>query len=50
MSRLARTFIAGLLVVLPPADAAELRGLYAAAGQPCWEVGEVTEGAGIVVE
>lgn len=39
----------GLLFALPPADAAELLRRCAAAGEPCWAVGEVVEGGGITV-
>lgn len=39
----------GLLVVLPPAAAAELEQCYAAADQPCWQVGEVIAGSGIEI-
>jgi selenide,water dikinase len=31
----------GLLLVLPPAAAAILQASYAAAGMPCWQIGEV---------
>lgn len=40
----------GLLFALPEAEAAELRARFAAAGEPCWQVGRVEAGAGIVVE
>jgi selenide, water dikinase len=39
----------GLLFVLPPAAAAQLQAICEAAGQPCWQVGEVIAGAGIEV-
>jgi selenide,water dikinase len=39
----------GLLIALPPADAARLEALYRAAGQPFWRVGDVIEGEGIEV-
>lgn len=39
----------GLLFVLPPVDATRLSALCQAAGESCWMIGEVVEGAGIVV-
>jgi selenide,water dikinase len=39
----------GLLVVLPPAAAAELQQRYADAAQPCWQIGEVIEDSGIEI-
>ncbi len=39
----------GLFVVLPPAAAADLEQRYAAAGQPCWRIGEVIAGDWIEV-
>jgi selenide,water dikinase len=39
----------GLLFALPPAAADELLRRCAAEGEPCWAVGAVEEGAGIVV-
>ena len=39
----------GLLIVLPPAAASELAAAYAAAGVPCWQIGEVTDTPGIEV-
>lgn len=39
----------GLLIVLPPAAAAELEARYAAVGQPSWRIGTVGEGSGIEI-
>jgi selenide,water dikinase len=39
----------GLLIALPPTEAARLEELYRAAGQPVWRIGEVLEGEGIEV-
>jgi len=39
----------GLLVAVPPERLETLRAHFAAAGEPCWTVGEVTEGEGIEV-
>lgn len=39
----------GLFVVLPPMAASDLEQRYAAAGQPCWRVGEVIADSGIEV-
>ena len=39
----------GLLFVLPPADAAALSAICAAAAQPCWDIGEITAELGIEV-
>lgn len=39
----------GLLLALPPPDAARLEQRYAEAGQPCWPIGEVVAGQGIEV-
>lgn len=39
----------GLLLALPPAAADDLAARYAAADQPCWRIGEVVDGSGIVV-
>jgi selenide,water dikinase len=39
----------GLLLVLPPQAAVQLRERCAAVGQECWEVGEVIAGSGIEV-
>lgn len=39
----------GLLIALPPAAADELLGRCAAAGEPCWAIGEVVDGSGIEV-
>lgn len=39
----------GLLIALPPAEAARLEALCRAAGQAVWRVGEVVEGEGIEV-
>jgi selenide,water dikinase len=39
----------GLLIALPPADAARLKELCRQAGQAVWHVGEVLEGEGIEV-
>lgn len=39
----------GLLIVLPPEQAAVLEQRYGEAGQSCWRVGEVVAGAGIEV-
>jgi selenide,water dikinase len=39
----------GLLVVLPPAAAADLQQRYADAGQACWQIGEVTADGGIEI-
>lgn len=40
----------GLLLALPAAAAGRLAEQLAAAGEPCWRVGWVAEGAGIVVQ
>ena len=40
----------GLLLALPHQDAAALLGRMAAAGEGCWEIGRVVEGAGIAVK
>lgn len=40
----------GLLIAAPPAVAATLQALCAAAGQPLWEIGEVISGAGVAVQ
>lgn len=40
----------GLLLALPPEPAAELMRRCADAGQGCWQVGEVLEGDGMIVE
>jgi selenide,water dikinase len=39
----------GLLFALPEQDAATLRGRFAVAGEPIWEIGKVVEGTGIDV-
>jgi selenide,water dikinase len=39
----------GLLIALPPAEAARLEALFRDAGQPIWRVGEVLAGKGIEV-
>lgn len=39
----------GLLIALPPADAARLQALCRAAGQPVWPIGEVVAGEGIEI-
>ena len=39
----------GLLVAIPPEERDSLLHLCADAGQPCWVVGEVTEGEGVEV-
>jgi selenide,water dikinase len=39
----------GLLLALPQAEAARFRQGMAEAGEACWEIGEVVEGAGIEV-
>jgi selenide,water dikinase len=40
----------GLLLAVPPDRADSLMARFAAAGQPVWVIGEVTEGQGIMVE
>jgi selenide,water dikinase len=40
----------GLLLALPSKAAAELVAHIAQAGEPCWEIGRVTEGSGIDVQ
>jgi len=40
----------GLLFALPPDAGAALRARMAAAGESCWEIGRVVEGAGIDVK
>lgn len=40
----------GLLLALPSGRARELQARMAAAGEPCWEIGEVIPGEGIEVE
>ena len=40
----------GLLLTLPTERAADLRTVFASAGLPLWEIGEVVPGAGILVE
>ncbi|MFO7170301.1 MAG: AIR synthase-related protein [Chloroflexota bacterium] len=39
----------GLLLALPAERAAELQARMAAAGETCWEIGQVVEGEGISV-
>lgn len=39
----------GLLFVLPPTAAGQLQELCTAAQQPCWQIGTVTDGTGIIV-
>ncbi|GAC1384765.1 MAG: selenide, water dikinase SelD [Herpetosiphon sp.] len=39
----------GLLILLPPDAATRLQALYAATGQSCWQIGEVTSSIGIEV-
>lgn len=39
----------GLLLALPPAAAGDLEARFEQAGEPCWRVGEVAAGAGIVI-
>ena len=39
----------GLLFALPAREAATLRERFAMAGEPCWEIGSVVDGAGIDV-
>ncbi len=40
----------GLLAAVAPEDLPALLAACAAAGQPCWEVGQVRAGDGVVVE